>query len=100
MTHVLRFRLRIKYQHQDTSILTGKKIDGLEVAKSVKERVKKAVDELKKQGVPIYACEINNGKYFDTGNKLEYLKTVVEFALTHTEINGEFRKFLEDLPKH
>ena len=51
MTHVLRFRLRIKYQHQDTSILTGKKIDGLEVAKSVKERVKKAVDELKKQGV-------------------------------------------------
>ena len=59
-----------------------------------------AINELKKQGVPIYACEINNGKYFDTGNKLEYLKTVVEFALTHTEINGEFRKFLEDLPKH
>ena len=51
MTHILRFRPRIKYQHQDTSILTGKKIDGLEVAKSVKERVKKAVDELKKQGV-------------------------------------------------
>jgi len=31
--------------------LTGKKIDGLEVAKSVKERVKKAVGELKNQGV-------------------------------------------------
>jgi len=31
--------------------LTGKKIDGLEVAKSVKERVKKAVSELKIQGV-------------------------------------------------
>jgi methylenetetrahydrofolate dehydrogenase (NADP+)/methenyltetrahydrofolate cyclohydrolase len=31
--------------------LAGKKIDGLEVAKSVKERVKKAVDELKSQGV-------------------------------------------------
>ena len=42
---------RIKYQQQDPSILTGKKIDGLEVAKSVKERVKKAVDELKIQGV-------------------------------------------------
>ena len=51
MTHILRFRPRIKYQHQDTSILTGKKIDGLEVARSVKERVKKAVDELKIQGV-------------------------------------------------
>ena len=31
--------------------MTGKKIDGLEVAKSVKERVKKAVEELKNQGV-------------------------------------------------
>jgi len=31
--------------------LTGKKIDGLEVAKSVKERVSKSVEELKKQGV-------------------------------------------------
>ena len=31
--------------------MTGKKIDGLEVAKSVKERVAKSVEELKKQGV-------------------------------------------------
>lgn len=31
--------------------MTGKKIDGLEVAKSVKERVKKAVEELKKEGI-------------------------------------------------
>jgi len=31
--------------------LAGKKIDGLEVAKSVKERVSKSVEELKKQGV-------------------------------------------------
>jgi len=51
LTHILRFRPRIKYQHQDTIILTGKKIDGLEVARSVKERVKKAVDELKIQGI-------------------------------------------------
>jgi len=43
--------IRIKYQQQGTDILTGKKIDGLEVAKSVKERVKKAVEELKKQGI-------------------------------------------------
>ncbi len=31
--------------------MAGKKIDGLEVAKSVKERVSKSVEELKKQGV-------------------------------------------------
>jgi methylenetetrahydrofolate dehydrogenase (NADP+) / methenyltetrahydrofolate cyclohydrolase len=43
--------IRIKYQRQGTDILTGKKIDGLEVSKSVKERIKKAVEELKKQGI-------------------------------------------------
>jgi UTP--glucose-1-phosphate uridylyltransferase len=47
----------------------------------------------------IYAVEIKNGKYYDTGNKLEYLKTVVEFALKHPEINGEFRDYLKDVVK-
>ncbi len=45
----------------------------------------------------IYAVEIKNGKYYDTGNKLEYLKTVVEFGLKHKELNGEFREFLKNL---
>ncbi|MEK6972282.1 MAG: tetrahydrofolate dehydrogenase/cyclohydrolase catalytic domain-containing protein, partial [Thermoproteota archaeon] len=31
--------------------MTGTKIDGLEVAQAVKERVKKAVEELKAQGI-------------------------------------------------
>lgn len=46
---------------------------------------------------PIYACEIKDGKYFDTGNKIEYLKTVVEFALQHKDLNGEFRRYLKSL---
>jgi len=58
-----------------------------------------AINLLKKQGVPVYACEIKNGKYYDTGNKLEYLKTVIEFALEHREINGEFREYLTELLK-
>lgn len=48
-------------------------------------------------GKRILAVEIKNGRYYDTGNKLEYLKTVVEFALRHPDINGEFRKFLKSL---
>ncbi len=56
-----------------------------------------AIDNLIKTGYPVYACEIENGKYYDTGNKIEYLKTVVEFGLMHKDINGEFRKFLKDL---
>lgn len=46
---------------------------------------------------PVYACEIVNGRYYDTGNKLEYLKTVVEFALLHKDLNGDFRSYLKSL---
>lgn len=56
-----------------------------------------AINLLKEQGIPIYAVEIENGKYYDTGNKIEYMKTVVELALEHKDINGEFRQFLRDL---
>lgn len=42
-------------------------------------------------------AQIKNGKYYDTGNKLEYLKTVVEFALDHPDVNGQFRLFLKNL---
>lgn len=45
----------------------------------------------------VLACEIQNATYYDTGNKLAYLKTVVEFALKHPEINGEFKKYLKGL---
>ncbi len=48
-------------------------------------------------GKRILATEIKGGKYYDTGNKLEYMKTSVELALKHPEINGEFKKFLKDL---
>lgn len=56
-----------------------------------------AIDALIKTGYPVYACEIENGKYFDTGNKLEYLKTVIELGLQHPDINEDFRKFLKEL---
>jgi UTP--glucose-1-phosphate uridylyltransferase len=55
-----------------------------------------AIRELMKTR-PIYACEVKNAKYYDTGNKLEYLKTVVEFALRHKDLNGEFRTYLKSL---
>ncbi|MCR4329222.1 MAG: sugar phosphate nucleotidyltransferase [Candidatus Roizmanbacteria bacterium] len=48
-------------------------------------------------GKKVLAVEIMNGKYYDTGNKLEYLKTVVEFAVKNGAVNGEFTEFLRDL---
>ncbi|MFH0772736.1 MAG: UTP--glucose-1-phosphate uridylyltransferase [bacterium] len=56
-----------------------------------------AINLLKKEGIPVYTVVIENGRYYDTGNKFEYLKTVVEFALQHKELNGEFKKFLKEL---
>ncbi len=45
----------------------------------------------------VLAVEIMNGKYYDTGNKLEYMKTQVEFALKDPTVNGEFREYLKKL---
>ncbi|MFH1244403.1 MAG: UTP--glucose-1-phosphate uridylyltransferase [bacterium] len=50
-------------------------------------------------GKRVLAVEIKGGKYYDTGNKMEYLKTVVEFALKRPDINGEFRAYLKELVK-
>lgn len=56
-----------------------------------------AINLLKEEGIPIYTVVIENGRYFDTGNKFEYLKTVVEFALQHEETKEEFKHFLKGL---
>lgn len=48
-------------------------------------------------GKRILAAEIKGGRYYDTGNKLEYMKTSVELALKHPDINGAFRQFLKNL---
>lgn len=50
-----------------------------------------------KDGKHVLAVEIKNGKYYDTGNKLEYMKTQVEFALKDPSVNGEFREYLKSL---
>lgn len=56
-----------------------------------------AIDELIKTGYPVYACEVENGHYYDTGNKLEYLKTVIAFAMQHPDIKEDFVKYLKSL---
>ena len=55
-----------------------------------------AIDTLA-QHHPVFAIEIKNSRYYDTGNKFEYLKTVVEFGLRHPDLNGDFRRYLKNL---
>lgn len=56
-----------------------------------------AINLLKTEGVPVYTVVIENGRYYDTGNKFEYMKTVIEFALQHEETRDEIKKFLKSL---
>ncbi|HEK25519.1 MAG TPA: UTP--glucose-1-phosphate uridylyltransferase, partial [Hydrogenobaculum sp.] len=39
-------------------------------------------------------------RVYDTGNKLDYLKTIVEFALQREDLKDEFFSFLEDIVKN
>lgn len=45
----------------------------------------------------VLVCEIANGKYYDTGNKFEYLKTVIELSLEHPELSKDLRLYLKGL---
>ena len=48
-------------------------------------------------GHAFYGVEITNGTYYDTGDKLEYLKTVVEFGLHHPKLGQEFAEYLKSI---
>ena len=39
------------------------------------------------------------GRRFDIGNKLDFLKTNVEFGLTHPELGADFRTFIKEIAK-
>ncbi len=49
---------------------------------------------MEKEGVAAYTIE---GKRYDIGNKLDYLKTTVDFALKREEFKEPFMKFLRDI---
>jgi UTP--glucose-1-phosphate uridylyltransferase len=46
-------------------------------------------------GIDFFACEVQNGKYYDSGDKLGYLKTVVDFAVDDPDLGTAFREYLK-----
>lgn len=54
-----------------------------------------AMQAMMDDGDAFWATEIKNGTYYDTGNKLDYVKTIVDFALMHDELGADFRSYLE-----
>ena len=47
----------------------------------------------------IICCEIVNGRYYDAGNKLDYLKANIEMALGRDDIGSELKSYLINLLK-
>jgi len=58
-----------------------------------------AIGELAKKD-KVYGVEIKNGVYYDTGNKIGYLKTVVDFAISNSEFGEEFVDYLVEKVKN
>lgn len=57
--------------------------------------IQEAMQRMIEDGHHIYGYEIQNGTYYDTGNPLEYLKTVFDFGLSHKELGPELRAYLQ-----
>lgn len=45
----------------------------------------------------VHAVELTDAKYYDCGNKLSYLKAVIDHGLTHDDTSGELREYLKSL---
>ncbi|MBI2616601.1 UTP--glucose-1-phosphate uridylyltransferase [Candidatus Gottesmanbacteria bacterium] len=71
-------------------------IENLKPGKGGELWLPEAIEQLKKIE-KVLVCEIKDATYYDTGDKYEYLKTVIEFALQHPDVNGNFRKYLKSL---
>lgn len=62
-------------------------------------KIQVAMQRMIDDGHKYTAFEVENSKYYDAGNKLEYLKTMIEFAMEHEDIKDEFCDYLKTLVK-
>lgn len=52
------------------------------------------IEPMLRDGKSFYGCEIQNSQRYDTGDKLEYLKTVIDFGLSHEELGAELKAYI------
>jgi UTP--glucose-1-phosphate uridylyltransferase len=60
-------------------------------------KIQPAMQAMIEDGLSLFACEMFEGVYYNAGDKLEYLKTVVDFALKRDDIKDEFREYLRSV---
>jgi len=55
------------------------------------------VEPMLKDGKDFYGCLIQNSKRYDTGDKLGYLKTIIDFGLAHEELGPELATYMDEV---
>lgn len=84
-------------------LFTPEIFDYLDESSLMSERgeleIQPAMQKMIESGKDFYALEITNSKYYDAGNKLEYVKTIIDLALEHEDISEDFRSYLKELVK-
>ncbi len=55
--------------------------------------VQPSIQKMIADDLPVHAVEID-GTFYDTGDKLEYVKTVIDFALQKPSMRGEIMEFI------
>lgn len=61
--------------------------------------IQPAIQAMIEDGYPVFARQID-GKFYDTGDKLEYLKTILDFGIHHPEYGELLKTHLKDRLKH
>lgn len=53
------------------------------------------IEPMLRDGKTFFGCLIQNSQRYDTGDKLEYIKTVIDFALKDADLGPEVKTYLE-----
>lgn len=71
-------------------------LSSMKTGKSGEIRLADAYDEMIEQGKPLYGKKID-GEWLDTGNKLNFIKATLKFAIKDKEIGSSVKKMIKEL---
>jgi len=59
-------------------------------------QIQKSMQQMIDDGNHIYALNMKDAVYYDTGNPLDYMKTIIEFGLNRQDMGAELEQYLRD----
>ena len=82
-------------------LLSGKIFGYIEQAKKTYDAsgeflIQPIMQQMIDDGYEHLAYAVQNGRYYDTGNKLEYIKTVIDFGLRSKEMSTDLQDYLTE----